>query len=278
VTRRPAARRPPKLAGDPPRASRVLTVREPTARDQLLDARVCGRSRLGRAELLARAREVVRGERDAWLELVVERVDLDDVVAAIARHWGPDLGSPHLGAVVSIDPDLTLAGMRAASERIVDVARRGGRLAFATTRPASLLPLHQALARTAAARGGIVLSDDESGVAPIDGRHGRRLRWLDGVAVVTDGDALPAGPGFGAAAELLFQLPRPDLVVADRAVAGGAIAAEVETVCFAGFDAIALAVAASRGAPATLVPVDETRPPAAYLPLLEANELVATLG
>jgi hypothetical protein len=277
VTRRPAANRPPKLSDGPftgVRDDRSVTVaprREPpTLRQRLLDARVAGRTRLGRAELLARAREVLRGERGALLELpAFEDLDLDEVVEAIARHWGPDLGSPHLGAVTSIDPDRTEEGMRAARARVIDVARRAGRVAFATTRPASLLPLYQVLARSAAEQGADVLADDETGAVSIDGRHGRRLRWLDGVAVVTDGDALPAGPGLGAAAELLFHLPPPDLVVADRALAGGALAAQVETVCFAGFDAVALAVATLRGAPATIVPLDDRRPPAAYTPLVE---------
>jgi hypothetical protein len=109
-----------------------------------------------------------------------------------------------------------------------------------------------------------VLADDETGLAPIDARSDRRLRWFDGVAVITDGEALLGGPGFGAADEMAFHLPPPDLVVADRAIAGGCLGAGIETVALAGFDAVALGVAAHRGEPITLVPLDDTRPPAAY--------------
>ena len=84
------------------------------------------------------------------------------------------------------------------------------------------------------------------------------------MAVVSDGESLFGGPGYGAAAELLFHLPPPDLVVADRAIAGGCLATGIETVAFAGFDAVALGVAGLRGEPVTLVPLADTRPPAAY--------------
>ncbi|MGZ8734746.1 MAG: phosphatase [Acidimicrobiia bacterium] len=264
MTRRPATRRPPKLAPVEPRPA-IAPNREPTRRQRLLEARVSGRQRVGRTEVLTTARRVVRGEPAALYELPpFAGLVLDEVMTAIAAGWGPDLGSPDLAAAVSVDPDRTLACATAAFGRIADVARRGGRLLFATTRPASLLGLSQELVRLAQAAGGDVLADDETGLAALDARSDRRIRWCDGVAVITDGEALLGGPGFGAAAELAFHLPPPDLVIADRAIAGGSLAAGIETVALAGFDAVALGVAAHRGEPVTLVPLDDTRSPAAY--------------
>ena len=265
MSRRPATRRPPKLTSPEPTPPLAGPRPQPTLRRQLLDARVSGRQRLGRTEVLTTARRVARGEPAALYELdPFASLGLEEVMVAIAAVWGPDLGSPDLGATLAIDPDLTAAGAVAGFGRIADVARRGGRLVFATTRPASLLGLHQELVRLARATGGEVLDDDETGPAQIDARSDRNLRFLDGVAVVSDGESLFGGPGYGAAAELLFHLPPPDLVVADRAIAGGCLATGIETVALAGLDAVALGVAARRGEPVTVVPVDATRAPAAY--------------
>lgn len=264
MTRRPATRRPPKLAPVVPPPA-IGPRREPTLRKRLLEARVSGKQRVGRTEVLTMARRVVRGEPTALYELTpFAGLTLDEVMGAITAGWGPDLGSPDLAATVSVDPDRTLACAAVAFGRIADVARRGGRLLFATTRPASLLGLSQELARLARAAGATVLTDDETGLASIDAHSDRRLRWFDDVAVITDGHDLFGGPGFGAAAELAFHLPPPDLVVADRAIAGGCLGIGIETVAPAGLDAVALAVAAQRGEPITLVPLDDTRPPGAY--------------
>ena len=269
MTRRPATRRPRKLTSVDAPAS-ASAPRDPTRRQRLLEARVSGRQRVGRTEVLLTARRVLRAEPAALYELApFERLGLDEVIESIASGWGPDLGSPDLAATLTIDADRTLASAAAAFGRVADVARRGGRLLFATTRPASLLGLTQELVRLAEAAGGEVLAEFESGPVQLDARSDRHLRWLDGVAVVTDGEALLGGPGFGAAEELLFQLPPADLAVVDRAVAGGCLSAEIETVALAGLDAVALGVAAHRGEPLTLVPLDATRPPAAYAALVD---------
>ena len=114
--------------------------------------------------------------------------------------------------------------------------------------------------------GGVVLEHTESGVI---GPGSRRLWWVDRVAVLTDHESLLADPGTDAADELLFALPRPTLVVADRSFAGVALAQGLEVVAFADLDAVALAVAAWRGLAVRIVPLDQHRPPQAYSPLVE---------
>ena len=69
----------------------------------------------------------------------------------------------------------------------------------------------------AVAEGGTVLEHPESSVV---GPGGRRLWWIDRVAVLTDHESLLADQGTDAADELLFTLSRPTLVVADRSFAG----------------------------------------------------------
>jgi hypothetical protein len=195
---------------------------------------------------------------------------MSHVHAAIEMAYGWD-GD---GARARIDPTNTLDSFAIARDRIVEVARDGGTLAFATSRPASLLGVYRALAATAARAGGAVL--DAAQTSLVDG-DGRRLWWLEGVAAVTDGRNLLAYDGIAAADELFFVLPRPDVVVADGWFAGAALSAGLEVVASVDLDAVALAVAAWRGMAIRVVPLDQSRPPQAYLPLLEALDEVENL-
>src|SRR3954469_2711554 len=263
-----ATRRPPRL--DPAPARRVhREPRHPTPRARVVKARISGRhDRLGRTELLSVMRRVIGGEPTAMLGLDrLPDVALAELRTVAAEVWGWDADE----MVVSLDPDLLLTAMATARERVLDVARRHGRVLVATSRPASLLPLHQEFARLARTAGAHLLDAGEAG--PLPARSSLSLWWLGGVAVLTDGSTLLAGPGVDAREELLFTVPHPDLVVADRGYAGGALRAGIEVVALADLDAIALGLAASRGLPVTVVPVHERRPAPAYATL---QSLVAT--
>ena len=124
--------------------------------------------------------------------------------------------------------------------------RSGARIAFATAQPASLLGVHAALARLARAAGGTIDDAEDTGPLRVDGRTGRFLRWIDGVAVVTDGSSLLATSGADAAEEWMFLVGRPSLVVADGPFAAAAVDAGVEVVAFAGLDRVDLAIPAVR--------------------------------
>ncbi len=259
-----ATSRPPRLESTPvhrlPREPRT-----PSPRSRIVKARVAGRhDRLGRSELQSVMRRVVGGDPVALLGLDrFDDVDLTELQTTAAEVWGWNGHEP----TVTIEPDLLLNGVLAARARVLDVARRGGRVLVATGRPASLLPLHQHFARLTRAVGGHLLDAGEAGPVRAAGRSSVRLWWLGGVAVMTDGDALLADPGIEAIDELLFTVPYPDLVVADRGYAGGALRAGIEVVALADLDAIALGLASGRGLPVTVVPMNERRPASAYASL-----------
>ena len=263
MTRRPASRRPPKL-DDPARDRAQETPKGPTARDRLKAAHVSGRStRFGRDEVTTIMRRLVEGDARVRLGLPPFRgLTMEQVETAVTATFGWKGDGPR----ARVAPACTLDGFIAARTRIREVARAGGTLAFATGRPASLLTLYGALAAMAANEGGTVLEHTESNIV---GPGGQRLWWIDRVAVLTDHEGLLADHGTDAADELLFTLPRPTLVVADRSFAGVALAQGLEVVAFADLDAVALAVAAWRGLPARIVPLDERRPPHSYSPLVE---------
>ena len=178
------------------------------------------------------------------------------IAAAVELIYGWEGDGPR----ARIAPGHTVDGFTAAATRVLEVARGGGRLAFATARPAALLQLYRRFAARAAAEGAEVLAGVESsGIGPA----GRRVRWIDQVAVLTDGAALLADDAVEAAEEWLFTLARPDLVVADHTYAGVASSSGLEVVAFADLDAVALAVAAWQGRALRIVPLDDRRPPGA---------------
>jgi hypothetical protein len=262
-------RRPPRLDDSDPLIPRDpeprAEARERRAVDpakQVLSARLAGRhERVGAAEFRSVLRRVAMGHRDALLGL--DRFDAltEGSLEAVARSvWGWRAEASESWT----DPERTVDGMRRGAARIVDVARRGGRIAFATGRPASLLPLYTHLVRIALGAGADIALGSQSGEFSAAGHARCRLWWPDGVAVITDGDSIVADVGLRAAHELLFAVEMPDLVVADRGFAAGAVRAGIETVAFADLDAVALGVEASKGLPVTVVPVQERRPPASY--------------
>jgi hypothetical protein len=221
---------------------------------------VCGpHPRLGRDEVTAAARHLA-GDAAA-LHLDGDAVTVEEVRAAIDAAAGPFNGSR-----AAIDPARVLAAATRAGTRLGAVAAAGGRIAFATAHPASLLPVYAALARATRAAGGHVLEFDHSGPY----RSGRSLWWHDGVAVATDGYQLGVETQPAAGDEWLFAVGRPELAVADGVFAVAAIGAGLDTIAFADLDAPAAALAAARGRPVDVVTVGGHRPPGAYDPVRDA--------
>ena len=217
-------------------------------------------------------RHVVAGDRRALLGLDrFAALTADDVLDALAAGWGWSHDDP------ALDPGRTLAGIVELADRLSRVAARGGRVAFATARPASLIAVHGALARLAGDAGADVATSVATGPFREAGVPGRRIWWADCVAVLTDGSSLLGASDAVVGDELLFELGRrPDLVVADGVFAGAAARAGLDVVALAGPASVALGVAAARGL-LTIVPLDDTLPPAAYAAVVDvATRLVAT--
>lgn len=260
MSRRPRRNRPPRLdAPDAPPAPAVGSPPARPARRLLVDARLTGsHARVGRDAVRHAIRGLVGGEPRARLGCDDLRdTGLDEVRAALVKTHGWDPEAPR----AAIDPDLTLAALRSAAARLRDAAEAGARIAVATSRPASLLGLAQWVAGDAAERGARVLTADR---ASVDGSARHELWWVGDVAVVTDGHQILAPDAVAAGDDWLFAVGRPDLVVADRGFAGAALRAGVEVVAWADLDAPALSLAAARGLPIVLVPLDEQRPASAY--------------
>ncbi|MGQ0826208.1 MAG: phosphatase [Actinomycetota bacterium] len=218
-----------------------------------------------RAKLAGRATALGGTE----LRHLIEHLDATGIEAwnAVRTVFGATPEVPH------IDPAAVLRGAVRAAACVRDVAATHGRIAFATATPASLLGVHATLARLARERGGDVVDGEDSGPMRIDGRAPRWIRWLDGIAVVTDGTALLGAVGPDGPKEWLFLIGRPRLAVADGPYAEAAHAAGIDVVAIVGLDRPALALPAARGAGCTVVPVPTARPARAYAPLVRALEM-----
>lgn len=269
--RRASRGRPPKLDA-PVRATEPPAVPTPSPGEFLVRSGVAGRARgLGTTELRRLVERIVAGDPAVLAGLEpFAGAGADEVGAAVSAVFGAVAGRPP-----EIDPSCTLAGVEAAADAIATAVQGGGRIVFATGYPASLLPLYQRLAVLAASAGGDVVDDPDSPTFRAGGRVGRFFRWFDGVAAVTDGASVH-GAEPDAADELLFTIRRPRLLVTDASFAGRAVSVGIPTVAFAGLTHAALAVAARRGEPLTVVPVVTDREPAAYTPL--AATVAARLG
>jgi hypothetical protein len=139
---------------------------------------------------------------------------------------------------------------------------------LATGHPAGLTLLYQAFGELLE-RGGAKLLRPLSGHSWREaGRH-RQIRYLHGVAVLSDrGSTVHThAPG---PMELLLQEVRPDLVIADHGFAGAAIQAGVETISVADVNDPALVVAKRRGRTEIVVVMDDNVLPEDYWACFQA--------
>jgi hypothetical protein len=264
MTRRPRGNRPPRLDDLPPaRADDRPAPGPPSVARTLAERRVAGtHSRIGPSEVKAVISRVAAGHADATFGLDLGRVTREEAETALENVWGASLDGPR----VVIEPERTVAAAARASDRLAAVAARGGRIALATGRPASLLACYCSIVGALAGTDARVV--DVGIFGPVPG--GRSLWWVDSVATVTDGVSLLADEAVVIGDEWLFAVGRPDLVIADRGFAAAAIAAGIETVALADVDAVVLGIAERRDLPVRVVPLDEQRPPGAYAPLVAA--------
>lgn len=261
--------RPPRLE---PRVDAPQPASPPTLEGRIERSKIVGPSASGPGptELRRTVERLTTADRRAFGDLEpIVGVALADAWLAITATFGATKTS------AAIDVERTVAAIRTAAARVAAVASAGGRIAIATASPASLITLHLAFAQLVRRCDGELIDLADFGPIRADGRTGRRLRWIGGVAVVSDGRAICDTRDGEAAREWMFAIPRPALVVADGAFAEVAWEAGIEVIAVAGLDRPAWALAGTRVGRGVVVPVHTDRPSSAYRPL---EELVAAAG
>lgn len=239
-------------------------------REYLLAEGISGDTRTPRENAVRNAEKLAAGDPDKALGFWFEGLDAEEVMAAVAALCGCSPRLEERSGPGVIDPERTLSELEAAARRLALAAEQGERVMLATGHPAGLLPLYQEAGRALVAAGGKVLElrpGERLGPDPY-GRRRDRVRYLDGVACLTDGASLfhthESWP-----MERLLEAPEvPDLVFADHGFAGAAVGRGIETLSIADVNDPALAVAKARRMTDVVVPLDDNLNPDRYVPLV----------
>ena len=238
-------------------------------RAHLLASGIAGETATTRENTVANAEKLAGGDPDKSLGIGARGRDAKAVMQAVADLCGcsPSLEERTGGGV--IDPDLVLDALEELGNRLARALTSGERMLVATGHPTGLLPMYMALARALVAGGVKLETPLDNARFPVPGEAGqrRRIRYLDGVAVLISGADLIHTHDSWQMDALLDEGEPPDLVLADHGWAGAAIAREIDVVCFTDVNDPAIAVAKADGLVDIVVPCDDNLPPVAYEPV-----------
>jgi hypothetical protein len=171
---------------------------------------------------------------------------------------------------VPVDPDLVLDACEAAGDRLALAVERGERVVLATGHPIGLAHLYIELGRALMVRG-VEIAHPADGVIWREGdrHHQWQLRYLEGVAILTD-RASARHTHSGDPMVRMLAAERPDLVFADHGFAGAAIERGVETLSIADVNDPALLVAKAQGRTEVVIVMDDHVAPEDYWPCFQA--------
>jgi hypothetical protein len=237
----------------------------------LLHGKVAGRAAhpldnvRGNIELLLQADP----DKRFGMSFVADAFDLDGVLGLVERASGAPIDRAARVGDVWIEPAPILAACARMGDRVAAAARRGETVLLATGHPTGLIVLYMQIAKLLTA-GGAKVVHPADGVSWQDGSLGlRQIRYLEGVAMITDG-AVPKHTHAPDAMERMLREITPDLVVADHGYAGAAIEAGIDTVSVADVNDPALIVAHALGRGEAVVVMDDNVSPDAYWPCFQA--------
>jgi hypothetical protein len=215
---------------------------------------------------MGKLRRTIEGDPDCTFGISgLESFSFDAALQTVAavNGWRPEEPTAY------IDPSRTIDGAVAAGRLARKLAANGGEVIVATGHPDTLIPMLTGIADLLCGAG-MTIRRSLDGSPVRAGWRARLLEYEGCVAVLSD----DWGPVHTHSPEgmrvLLDAGPPPALVVADHGWAGAAMDAGVPTVATLDTNDPALALGQARGAVSALIPLDDGRPPSAYVPVLEA--------
>jgi len=245
-------------------------------RAHLLESGIAGETATTRENTVSNAEKLAAGDPDKHLGIGARGRDAQGVMDAVAALCGCSASLDERAGGGVIDPDLILDALDALGDRLARAAETGERMLIATGHPTGLLPMYMGLARALVARGVKLEAPMDDVRMESPDNHRRRVRYLDGVAVLMGGADLIHTHESWLMDRLLDVIEAPDLVLADHGWAGAAISRGIETACFTDVNDPAIAVAKADGLVRIVVPCDDNLPPVAYEPL--RDYLIGRLG
>ena len=240
------------------------------ARETLLRSGIAGPHQShSRRSTIGKIQPLIEGDPDKTFGLSgMERHQPADVLGFMAKLTGCHGDIECIDDDDYIDPELTIAGIIAAAERLRDHARSGGTLLVATGHPTGMLEHNMRVVDAFLAAGGKILRprEDEQIPEPEKPQREFEIRYTGGVGCLADWGRLKHTHLSYPMEALLEVQPWPEMVFADHGFAGAAIERGIPTVAVMDINDHALAVAWGEGRDVTIVPLDDNRPPRLYEP------------
>ncbi|MEU5808220.1 phosphatase [Streptomyces sp. NPDC047718] len=252
-------------------------------RAHLLAARLAGPVATSREESLRSYRLFAARDPRVLLGLDPERCWGErDLLGLMAEKCGVSADPAHVSGPDVIDPERTLAALRAFAERLRAAAAARSPVLFGTGHPHRLLAFYASLARAMSAAGCDVLTPAQGVSVDMATRFGVRTHTLDyvrGVALVREPGVRPPGSATGAHTHSPLPVrialgalaeaggPLPELVIGDHGWVCGAGQLGVEAIGLADTDDPALFVGEAEGRVSVAVPLDDAVRADYYRPL-----------
>jgi len=198
-----------------------------------------------------------------------------EVLAEVAAQfgWAHTEGEPDDGRTF-IEPDLVVAELDRAAERLARAARDGEHVLLATGHPTGLLGMYQQVAG-ALIEAGAKVDRPGDGIAFLLGGHRRRVRYIQNVAMLASGANLYHTHLAHPMELVLDQAVTVDLVVGDHGFAGAAAERGIDVVSVADINDPALPMAKAEGRAAVVIGMEDNALAHHYDPV--ADHLIAGL-
>ena len=183
----------------------------------------------------------------------LQREQVLDIIASIT---GCSKDISHEAGQGYITPSATYEGLRAAAVAIGEAIEQRCSFIFATGHPRSMTEAYEELAGYVRARGCEVIAELPEGITEGD----QELGLWGSVYVMKSGGEPSHTHGHEPMRELLRRVPPVGLAVADHGFGGAALNLGIPTICVMDTNDPGVALAATLGAPVTVVPLNDNAP------------------
>jgi hypothetical protein len=239
------------------------------ARAALVSAGITGPHRSHpRLKNLEKIRSMLADDVEARFGLAgIDRYSASEVLSFVGQLTGCSTDIADVATEDAIDPDKTIDAILAAARKLAAEAARGGSLLVATGHPTGLLEHHMRVADAYRRAGGKVIRPLEGERLSVRSRRDTQLRYIGGVACLSDWGNLRHTHSSEAMEIVLDSGGEwPDMVLGDHGFAGAAIERGIATIAVMDINDPALAVAWAEGRDVLVIPMDDNRPPRLYEP------------
>ena len=200
----------------------------------------------------------------------LQTLEPEEILELVGRGAGFEPDPSATTGPVPVDPERVLDACGEAGDRFAEAIRHRERVILATGHPVGLAHLYIEVGRLLRAGGATIIEPaDGTTWHEVDRPHPWQIRYLDGVAMLTD-KASARHTHSGDAMERMLDDLTPDLVFADHGFAGAAIERGVDTGSIADVNDPALLVAQAQRRTRTVIVMDDNVAPQAYWPCFQA--------